>query len=291
MKQKLMILSIALLSATSVWAAPYTASLTADTFDSTPDAIVTPRGTATATNNVPDIKDAINLLLGTSYAKNENVDFLQHAGADNAWKDLAATGDPSGYTLIGLSAANSNTLRVYDVNTPGTKVDVFGGAFTGYGFVGDGTIDNPFPYAVSPLAPGTNFGWNLKSVTQSGFTSEWDSNPANNADGIDHMLTYYLEDLKGKTVYVQSTGEEPGDGEISLLSDGPKSFQYTFNDPFLIVWEDQELINNGLYSDQDYNDKMFIVDRVVPVPEPMSMALLGGGLLGALSLRRKKNNA
>ncbi len=266
----LTIFAVMLLAAmnTAAWAnGPYTASLPRV------GGIPTPHQTGTPSNHVPDVYNAINLLLGSSYGSNAAVDPLEYTGPTSVWENVGAS-DHGGAALVGLSAANANTLEVYNTATPATKVDIFGGSFSGFGFVGDGTSTHPFPGAAVPFATGTSFGWSLNSV---GHTSNvWDSNPASNWDHIDHLLVYHLTPLAGKTVWIQDT---------QTL----KLKQYTYQDPYLLAWEDQQLNHNGVYSDQDYNDMMYVVDRVVPVPEPMTLALFTLGLMGiaAFGLRRK----
>lgn len=233
----------------------------------------TPKMTHTPANGVPDIYMAINVLLGSSYTSNADVNFMQYTGATSEWQNV---GDPShgGAAFIGISAGNINSLRVYDTATPATKLNVFPTGFTGFGLAGDGTALNPFPSSPVPLATGTNFGWNLKSTGSS--TKIWDSNTLFNSDKIDHMFVYRLSALAGKTVYLQNP--------TTLAIE-----KYTYQDPYFLAWEDLSLASNGLFSDQDYNDIMYVVDRVVPVPEPSTVALFSFGLvgLGAFTLRRK----
>ncbi len=277
MKKVLFTLMITLsLGMGKVWAdGPFTTTLTADGFDATPDAIATPAQTGTPSNNVADVKDVINYLLGTTYATNGDVDFLKVTTGDSFWKTLSS---PATIAAISVSADNFNVLNVYDTTAPATKYDVFGGAFTGYGFIGDGSLSNPFLSANSPLAAGTTFGWTLDSFGAY-YTGSWDSDPTKNADGgYDHLFTYHLADLKGKSVYLQNI-------------DGSDPSLYTFNDPYLLAWEDISFEADGLLTDQDFNDLTFIVDRVAPVaaPEPVSTVLfLTGGLaMAGNELRRR----
>ncbi|HPL62815.1 MAG TPA: PEP-CTERM sorting domain-containing protein [Syntrophales bacterium] len=56
-------------------------------------------------------------------------------------------------------------------------------------------------------------------------------------------------------------------------------------DDYVIAWEDFF----GL-GDRDYNDLVVELSDVTPVPEPMSIILLGSGLAGMAGLRRKRKS-
>jgi hypothetical protein len=214
---------------------------------------------------VPDIYDAFNQLGGLGFTNNEQVDpFFQNSVADNIWTQL--NGD---VVLIGLTAGNANTLGVYtDLGVGNVQTPVIG-PFSGFGFLGNGTTI-PYPAASVGLGTGTQFGWYLNSVSGTSST-DWFSEPGLNSAGFEHMMTFDLPFLNNQTVQVDFSG-------------GPVPF--TFTDPFLIAWEDLPW-NGTTLGDDDYDDMMYIFDKVAPVvPDASIMLLLGSSLLGLVGLRK-----
>jgi len=209
----------------------------------------------------PDICDAVNRLLGTAYPRNYAVDPLFFE-PDAVWTNMSGM-----VALIGLSAGNSNTLGVYtDLGAGAVKTPLLG-PFSGFGFTGDGSAGNPYPAALTGLAGGTSFGWYLNS---SG--ANYYSEPALNGSGWDHVMTFDLPGLNGTSLYVNY-----GSGPVQIV----------LNDPYLIAWEDLGWTGSTL-GDEDYDDMMYMIDRVAPIPAPGAILLgaIGAGVVGCL--RRRK---
>jgi len=239
-----------------------------------------------------EVYKSINALLGTNYTNNAQVDSLESTGNTSTWMQ---TGN-GGYSVIGVGAAATNTLDVYNAATPGTLISPLGTGFSGVpgGPTGNGTIGNPYIGASSVFPVGTDFGFAISSAYSSPFNvgingtvssvDTWYSNPAYNStsnpavnDNYDHMLTYNLDALSGTTMYVM----DPTTGLTT---------QVTLENPYLLAFEDQPInFADGSQSDMDYNDLTILVNGAAPVPEPVTVALFGVGLLAmaGFAMRRK----
>ena len=215
-------------------------------------------------DGVPDIFDAVNLLINQTFTANMDVDDrLVDPDADNIWTQ---TEEISRVALIGLTAANSNTIGFYtDLGTGSTQTDILG-SMPAFGFQGDGlTSATAFTGATFSVNSDT-FGWYLRS--ENGTTNTFFSEPGLNSDGWEHMMTFGLPELEEETRWIKFGG-------------GAQLFE--FINPFLITWED---LNKG--GDQDYDDMIYIFARVEPVPEPATMLLVGSGLIGLAGIGRRK---
>jgi hypothetical protein len=239
-----------------------------------------------------EIYKSVNALLGTSYTNNTQLDSMEYTGSTSTWVQ-AGNGD---YSVIGVGAAATNTLEVYNAATPGTLISPLGTGFTGVpgGSTGTGSASSPYIGTSSVFPVGTNFGFAISSAYNSAYNigingsassvDTWYSNPAYNTtsnpsvnDAYDHMLTYNLSALNGTTMYIL----DPNTGLTSAI---------TLENPYLLAFEDQPInFANGGQSDMDYNDLTVLVNGVAPVPEPVTVALFGIGLLAmaGYAMRRK----
>jgi len=214
----------------------------------------------------PDLYQAVNTVIGSSYTSNSDIDD-RYTAADEVF---FGNGSHS-IALIGLTAGNGNTLGYYtDIGTGAAKNEVLG-PVSGFGYTGQGTNSDPFTGA--QFNHTGNFAWYLESTSGSSTNTYYSEASLNTADErLDHMMTFALPELNGTSTYV-----DYGSGATS----------YTFENAFLIGWEDLGL-SNGVLGDDDYDDMIYLVDfRPISVSEPGTVLLLCGGLFGVIAARRK----
>lgn len=118
--------------------------------------------------------------------------------------------------------------------------------------------------ATVPDLQGSTFRW-----ARGGQNGLWNSDPAQNRDGLDHLITY----------------------KVISLQDQPRVMAEEEFKTFLLFWEDQSDTDNMRWydvGDWDYNDLVVEVRAQYNViPEPTSLAGVVGGL-ALLGWRRRR---
>ena len=263
MKRKLLYtVALTSLFALNAGALPFSASLNNDVYDSTPDAIPTPNSN---NDGVPDLNDAVNLLLGTSYANNEDIDFLMiDSDLDDVWTAATGTGQIG---LIGLTAEYLNTIGFYtDLGVGSAKTALR--TDSGFGFIGDGNTAGT-AFVGATITSGGSFGFYLESDSGSGVNTYY-SEVGLNPSGLEHMVSYQLPGLAGTQRWVDF-----GSGAVL----------HTFTAPVLVGWEDLPLnLQQGVLGDDDYDDMMYVFDAIAPSSSVPSTGSTAGMLACALML-------
>lgn len=164
------------------------------------------------------------------------------------------------FELAGFAAVNA--FGIYDVFAPERRLTLFSGS-KGPGASGLLQLTGANQFCVGAMweAPACAtftsdvFGFFLESPAGIFFSEQ-----KLNSDGVDHMVAY-----------------QGGEGRGTI--DGR---QWLANE-FLLAWED--LYGGG---DGDYEDFGILVESVMGVPEPGTLALFGLGLIGAVLIGRRR---
>lgn len=208
---------------------------------------------------------------GGSSSINVNDDQYQ---PDETWS-RTASGAVASRLIVELAGyANSNSFGIYDVADTNQTVQLFSGTESA-GSAATLLEFSGLLVAVTFDASGNMTGSDSASFSSSLFgfyldtpDGTWYSEQDENSDGADHMVA-----LRGNNSdYIQPLGTS-------------SPALWTENE-FIYAWEDK----SGL-GDSDYNDFVVMVESVIGVPEPSTLALFSIVILGLGMVAGRKTMA
>ena len=185
------------------------------------------------------------------------------------WTDSEADVDAYSIAMIG---GDNGVLGIYSASS-GQEIDLaFSGGSAGFKFNTSGAVEVGGTWY---SGFGYNFGFYWKNTDYNDFTAYTEDSKNSSGYGDDEnilALSYLVPD--GHTI------------TVDLGAGGIGEYNSKGNNDWILAFEDRP--NGDLWGDHDFNDAVFYVEDIDPVPEPATILLFGAGLLGLAAYGRKR---
>lgn len=203
-----------------------------------------------------------------------------------------------GFAIL-AAAAMTVAANAAPIMTPPTMITALGGNVTAvYVFADAGDTSSLGLGAPTPAVPQIFCNHVMGACTMA--NAAGDTMSLGNRSG---MLTFTLSNLSTGKMYDSASPDAGGayhamistnyaDFGVGTLPSAAAAALAGLSNVTYVGWEDRDATN---HSDFDYNDLIFAFSNTAPnnnpgVPEPLTLALMGAGLVGAFGLRRLKKS-
>ena len=256
---------------TSLLAAASLMALTTSAF-ATPFSYNTRQVPITDTAGQQSLQEVINTVVGPDV-----INATTDQSRVGAWSMSEA--DADAYRIALLSPRGGGALGIFSLDT-GAEYTLLNATTAGTGYTAGFNIElnalgNYDLYVGNTLKDenfGQGFGFYWKEGTRKSYTLD-----SKNSGSQAQALAYLVGDMTDVTLHRDPTKT------TSTTAQG--------GDDWILAFDNQFELTDGVFDSlTDYNDAVFYMEDLSPVPEPGTMVLLGAGFLGlAIYAKRRKN--